>query len=219
MKQYIVFDMDGVLFDSEQLISRCWKEVGAKMGLPHIYETFLDCVGTTQKNTQAGLSAHLSWRLLRPVPKGLPSGLFRPCGRPRNAPEVRAHGRCSTTCGKQTGGSAWPAPPDGCWCRASWKGVGPVALLRSSGHRRPAGAEQARPGHLSDGLPHPGRSAGSRRGRWRTPTTAFAPSAAAGMRPIMVPDLLPPTPEMRQLSHIILPDLTAVEDYLLGCAP
>ena len=44
-------------------------------------------------------------------------------------------------------------------------------------------------------------------------------SAAAGMRPIMVPDLLPPTPEMRQLSHIILPDLTAVEDYLLGCAP
>ena len=53
MKQYIVFDMDGVLFDSEQLISRCWKEVGAKMGLPHIYETFLDCVGTTQKNTQA----------------------------------------------------------------------------------------------------------------------------------------------------------------------
>lgn len=33
MKQYIVFDMDGVLFDSEQLISRCWKEVGAKMGL------------------------------------------------------------------------------------------------------------------------------------------------------------------------------------------
>ena len=53
MKQYIVFDMDGVLFDSEQLISRCWKEMGAKMGLPHIYETFLDCVGTTQKNTQA----------------------------------------------------------------------------------------------------------------------------------------------------------------------
>ena len=44
-------------------------------------------------------------------------------------------------------------------------------------------------------------------------------SAAAGMRPIMVPDLLPPTPEMRQLSHIILPDLTAVEDYLLGGAP
>ena len=41
-------------------------------------------------------------------------------------------------------------------------------------------------------------------------------AAAAGMRPIMVPDLLPPTPEMRQLSHIILPDLTAVEDYLLG---
>ena len=44
-------------------------------------------------------------------------------------------------------------------------------------------------------------------------------ASRAGMRVAMVPDLLPPTPEMRQLSHIILPDLTAVEDYLLGCAP
>ena len=40
-------------------------------------------------------------------------------------------------------------------------------------------------------------------------------AAAAGMRPIMVPDLLPPTQEMHQLSHIILPSLADVEHYLL----
>ena len=36
----------------------------------------------------------------------------------------------------------------------------------------------------------------------------------AGMRPIMVPDLLPPTEEMRQISESILEDLIQVRDYL-----
>ena len=41
-------------------------------------------------------------------------------------------------------------------------------------------------------------------------------AAAAGMRAIMVPDLLPPTPEMEALATAILPDLAAVERYLDG---
>ena len=36
----------------------------------------------------------------------------------------------------------------------------------------------------------------------------------AGMRPIMVPDLLPPTDEMRQISEIIMEDLIQVRYYL-----
>ena len=41
-------------------------------------------------------------------------------------------------------------------------------------------------------------------------------AAAAGMKAIMVPDLLPPTPEMEALATAILPDLAAVERYLDG---
>ncbi len=37
---------------------------------------------------------------------------------------------------------------------------------------------------------------------------------AAGMRPIMVPDLLPPDAEMEALAEAILPSLTAARDYL-----
>ena len=37
---------------------------------------------------------------------------------------------------------------------------------------------------------------------------------AAGMRPIMVPDLLPPTDEMRELTEVILEDLFRVRDYI-----
>ena len=39
---------------------------------------------------------------------------------------------------------------------------------------------------------------------------------AAGMRPLMVPDLLPPDEEMRTTAEAILPSLTEVIDYLRG---
>ena len=38
----------------------------------------------------------------------------------------------------------------------------------------------------------------------------------AGMIPIMVPDMILPDDEMREKAEIILPDLTAVLDYLRG---
>ena len=38
---------------------------------------------------------------------------------------------------------------------------------------------------------------------------------AAGMQPVMVPDLLPVTEEMRRKTEIILPDLTETQRYLL----
>ncbi len=39
-------------------------------------------------------------------------------------------------------------------------------------------------------------------------------ASSAGMKPIMVPDLLPPTEEMQQLSVLICNDLTEVQEYL-----
>lgn len=38
---------------------------------------------------------------------------------------------------------------------------------------------------------------------------------AAGMRPVMVPDIKPPTEEMEQLAEAILPDFNAAEKYIL----
>ena len=39
-------------------------------------------------------------------------------------------------------------------------------------------------------------------------------AAAAGMHPIMVPDMLPPDEEMERLAEVILPDLAAALRYL-----
>lgn len=49
----IVFDMDGVLIDSEALILDAWKEVAAKEGIADIEHTLLQCIGITAPETEA----------------------------------------------------------------------------------------------------------------------------------------------------------------------
>ena len=36
------------------------------------------------------------------------------------------------------------------------------------------------------------------------------------MRPLMIPDLIPPDEEMRRKAEVILPDLFSARDYLLA---
>lgn len=43
--QGIVFDVDGVLFDSERMMYQVWKEVSTRMGYPKVWEEYLDYVG------------------------------------------------------------------------------------------------------------------------------------------------------------------------------
>ena len=32
----VLFDMDGVIFDTEKVVVACWQEVAKKYGIPHI---------------------------------------------------------------------------------------------------------------------------------------------------------------------------------------
>lgn len=47
----IVFDMDGVLIDSERLVLRAWEEVARECGLPCLRELFYQCIGVTHTRT------------------------------------------------------------------------------------------------------------------------------------------------------------------------
>ena len=46
----IVFDMDGIIFDSEQLVLKTWKHYAPEYGLDNIEASFLKCVGTTRES-------------------------------------------------------------------------------------------------------------------------------------------------------------------------
>ena len=44
----VVFDMDGVIFDSEKLVLRAWKEVAKKYHIPDIETICMECLGLNQ---------------------------------------------------------------------------------------------------------------------------------------------------------------------------
>ncbi len=48
----VVFDMDGVIFDSETATMACWQELAQKYGIGEIEETYHACIGTTRTRTK-----------------------------------------------------------------------------------------------------------------------------------------------------------------------
>ena len=47
----VVFDMDGVIFDSEREVMNCWITLAKKYGIKDIEENFLLCTGTNHAKT------------------------------------------------------------------------------------------------------------------------------------------------------------------------
>ncbi len=52
----VLFDMDGVIFDTEKVVVACWQEVAKKYGIPHI-EEYMPKVPRTESG---GDGAHFS---------------------------------------------------------------------------------------------------------------------------------------------------------------
>lgn len=52
MKKQIVFDMDGVIFDTENLVLSCWRFAAEKYSVPHIEETYRRVIGISSEETK-----------------------------------------------------------------------------------------------------------------------------------------------------------------------
>lgn len=48
----VIFDMDGTIFDSESLVLDCWEKIGEKHGFTGIREVFIRCIGTNKVRTK-----------------------------------------------------------------------------------------------------------------------------------------------------------------------
>lgn len=48
----VVFDMDGLIFDSERLVLVCWEKLAEKYHLDGMHDVMLRCIGTTKVKTR-----------------------------------------------------------------------------------------------------------------------------------------------------------------------
>lgn len=48
----VIFDMDGVIFDSERLCLECWEKLAQEHSFVGMQEAFLKCTGTTMEETR-----------------------------------------------------------------------------------------------------------------------------------------------------------------------
>ena len=53
-KQYkaVIFDMDGVIFDSEKCVIECWKVVAEQYNIPNIEPVLMKCLGVTYEESK-----------------------------------------------------------------------------------------------------------------------------------------------------------------------
>ena len=213
-KNAVLVDMDGVIFDSERAVLAVWCQIAAELGLSGIGEVFLRCVGTNKRRTEEILHA------------AYPALDFHAFDA-----EVRRRFRA-----RYDGGRLPVKPGTEQILRALRERGVPLALASSTDSgvvRRELeeagllryfdaviGGDQV---HVSK--PNPEIFLLAARALGTAPENCFViedsfngirAAGAAGMHPVMVPDLLPPDGEMERLAEVILPDLAAAEEYIIG---
>ena len=208
----VLFDMDGVIFDSERAVLAVWRELAAEQGLEKIEEVFLRCVGTNKARTEEIFRA------------AYPALDF-----------ARFDGEARRRFRSRWSGGNLPQKPGVRELLRSLREKGVPLALASSTETAVVRQELDEAGLLgffdaviggdrvTRSKPDPeiflraAASLGAEPARCFVIEDSFngvRAAAAAGMRPLMVPDLLPPDEEMRRLAEAILPDLYAVGAYL-----
>ena len=209
----VVFDMDGVLFDTERVGRQSWAAAAAKFGYSDMEEVYPLCIGRNETDTAGILRDRYG--------EAFPLEEFR----------------------RETAVIFWqyleenghPHKPGVREILTYLKEKGIPIAIASSTRQEVVERHLKRAGIFEEfdriiggdrivhSKPEPDIYLLACRELGVTPEEAFAiedsyngirSAYRAGMRPIMVPDLLPPTDEMRKLSEVILQDLCQVIGYL-----
>lgn len=209
----VVFDMDGVIFDSEVKVIECWKVIAEKYNIPDIEEACLECLGTNQVATKEKFLIRYGADFPYTEIKKEMSELF--------------HSRYDK--------GRLPMKVGVVELLEFLKERGKKIALASSTRREVVTRELRDAGVLdyfdavvcgdmvSRSKPEPDIFLKACEELKVSPSDAYAiedsyngiRAASRGeLRPIMVPDLAPATEEMEKLSEVILENLLEVKEYL-----
>lgn len=211
----VIFDMDGVIFDSERLVLVCWEKIADKYHLEGMYEVMVRCIGTTKVKTkeivldyygadfpydeyavEASALFHETWeREGLPVKKGV-----------RELLDYLKEQKITTALASSTRLEV---------VTQELKHAGLYEYFQVV-----VGGNQ-----LKRSKPEPDIYLMACDKLGVLPEHAYAiedsyngirSAYSAGMKPIMVPDLLSATQEMREKSVVVLDDLLQVKEWLKG---
>lgn len=209
----VVFDMDGVIFDSERAVMQCWKEVASRHNIPDIEKAVLACTGTTMVRT-------------REIMLNLYGADF-PYDEYARESSAIFHSRYD--------GGRLPMKPGVKELLSFLKEHGKKIALASSTRQQVVTDELRDAGIIgyfdriicgdmvSRSKPAPDIFLKACEELNVSPSDSYAiedsyngirAAHAGGLHPIMVPDLLPADEEMQSLAEIVLPSLTSVMEYL-----
>ena len=208
-----VFDMDGVIFDSERAVMQCWKEVASRHNIPDIEKAILACTGTTMVRT-------------REIMLNLYGADF-PYDEYARESSAIFHSRYD-------GGRLPMKPGVKELLTFLKKHDKKIALASSTRHQ--VVTDELRDADIiedfdriicgdmvSRSKPAPDIFLKACEALNISPSDSYAiedsyngirAAHAGGLHPIMVPDLLPADEEMQSLAEIVLPSLTSVMEYL-----
>lgn len=211
--QAVVFDMDGVIFDSEKGVLSSWQEVAEKYQIPDIEQTFRDCIGLNAAATKEKMLQRYGQDFPYDAYKKEMSQLF--------------HSRYD--------GGRLPMKPGVVELLSFLQEQGIKIALASSTRREVVLQELGDAGVLpyfqqvicgdmvkrSKPAPDIFMTACECLGVDVSEAYAIEDSYngirsahSAGLRPIMVPDMAAASPEMEELTEHILPSLYEVKAYL-----
>lgn len=213
--QCVVFDMDGVLFDSEALVLRSWEQTAEIHGIPDVREVCLRCLGT---------NAAESRRLfLEKYGADFPYDTYKAEMSARYWENV-GEGKLELKPGVR---EILDALRQNGWKTAIASSTRTAVVREEMQH---FGLEQMFDEIIGGDMvrrskPDPEIYLTACRVLGADPAETYAAedsyngirsAAAAGMRPVMIPDLLPPTPEIESLTAKIFPSMTEFQQFLFS---
>lgn len=214
----VIFDMDGVIFDSERLVLECWEKIGEKYHLEGMRDAFLPCIGTNDIKTREIVleryGADFPYEEFRRESSRLYHSIVD-----RGELPVKTGVRELLSYLKEH--------------------VIPIALASST--RLEVVTQELKQAELYEyfgvvmggdqlkrSKPEPDIYLMTCEKLGVQPACTYAiedsyngirSAHSAGMKPIMVPDMLPPTEEMREKSVVVLDDLLQVRDWFMANLP
>ncbi len=213
MERAVIFDMDGVLFDTERLMMDCWSKIGEKYGYPDICDVMTECIGTDRRKTKEIVESHYGEAFCYEERRAEASGLLHAHTDEAGLPFKKGVREVLSYC-KDRG----------------------VLLGLASSTRVAVVTRELQDAGLYDffkvviggdllqkSKPAPDIYLMTAEAIGVSPENCYAVEDSyngitsayrAGMRPIMVPDMLPATAKMHEMSVAVLDDLLAVRDFL-----